>query len=503
MDRTDDLWTAIRRVLPDTEDLAMAVAAEIDEPLDDVRSSVHIGAIAINGQLGPEAVAIAAIETELARLKPTTGRRPSDRLFAADSLDELLAETQALEAAGSLDLETIVAIQRASGAIAARTDRRMVVLMHRYDVTRRLIWEHCVAAMEAGRLAPDLLGAFGRFLLLWNELTALAVTDGYRTAERDILARAVEARRGALQELLGVVAEDTLSEAHRRRVAIRHGLDPDRAYRLIAIAPRPESDPIPERPGIGEEELEVLAGRIGHLLGSTAPGAEGVGAGIRLPAVLPLMRRIAVLARDDWAGLAPRAGGARYGPRRAREGGPVQGPRTEGGPARGRGGGMGGGRLTHRSKASNPWLRPTPISSTRRASRRGSGCVAGSRIPSSSPSSACSWPIGTSPTRPSGASSARCSPTTGSARSSSRRSRPISMPVRTSPGPPGASTWRPGRSPTGSRRSRTSSVIRSTARRAGACRSRSWCTACAPSTDDAQAVGNRAAARHPAGTEPP
>ena len=37
----------------------------------------------------------------------------------------------------------------------------------------------------------------------------------------------------------------------------------------------------------------MLAGRIGHLLGSTAPGAEGVGAGIRLPAVLPLMGRIA------------------------------------------------------------------------------------------------------------------------------------------------------------------------------------------------------------------
>ena len=304
MDKTDDLWTAIRRALPDTEDLAIAVAAEIDEPLDDVRSSVHIGAIAINGQLGPEAAAAAAIEMEMARLKPATGRRPSDRLFAVDSLDDLLAKAQALEAAGSLDLETIVAIQRASGAIAARTDRRMVVLMHRYDVTRRLIWEHCVIAMEAGRLAPELLGAFGRFLLLWNELTALAVTDGYRAAERDILARAVEARRGALQELLGVAAEDSLSETHRRRVAIRHGLDPDRAYRLIAIAPHPDSDPIPERPGIGEEELEVLAGRIGHLLGSTAPGAEGVGAGIRLPAVLPLLRRIAILARDDWAGHA-------------------------------------------------------------------------------------------------------------------------------------------------------------------------------------------------------
>ena len=112
-----------------------------------------------------------------------------------------------------------------------------------------------------------------------------------------------EARRGAFQELLGVVAVDAASEARLRRVAIRYGLDPDRAYRLVAIAPRPEADPIPERPGIGEEELEVLAGRIGHLLGSAAPGAEGIGPGIRLPAVLPLLGRIAVLARDDWAGL--------------------------------------------------------------------------------------------------------------------------------------------------------------------------------------------------------
>ena len=304
MGKTDDLWTAIRHVLPDAEELAAAVAAELGEPLDDVRLSVLIGTITLNGQLGPEAAAIAAIKAELGRLESVEGTRPAGRPIAADSLDGLLAETRARETEGSLDLETIVAIQRASGAIAARTDRPMVVLLHRYAVTRRLMWEHCVAAMQAGQLDPSLLAAFGRFLLLWNELTSLAVTDGYRTAEREILARTVEARRGALQELLGVVADDAVTEARLQRVAVQHGLDPDRAYRLVAIAPRPESDPIPERPGIGEEELEVLAGRIGHLLGATASSAEGVGAGIRLPAVLPLMGRIAVLARADWAGLA-------------------------------------------------------------------------------------------------------------------------------------------------------------------------------------------------------
>ena len=303
VDQTDDLWTAIRGVLPDAAELAAAVAAELGEPLDDVHASVLIGTVALNGQLGPEAAALAAIEAELNRLQPVTGTRPPDRRFAVESLDGLLAETRALDAEGSLDLETIVAIQRASGAIAARTDRPLVVLLHRYAVTRRLIWEHCVAAMEAGRLEPGRLAAFGRFLLLWNELTSLAATDGYRTAERDILARVAEARRGALHELVGVVATDAASGARLRRLAVRHGLDPDRAYRLIAIEPWPEADPIPGRPDIGEQELEVLAGRIGHLLGSTAPGAEGIGPGIRLPAVLPLLGRIAVLARRDWAGL--------------------------------------------------------------------------------------------------------------------------------------------------------------------------------------------------------
>ena len=428
MDRTDDLWTAIRRVLPDAEELAAAVAAELGEPLDDVRLSVLIGTIALNGQLGPEAAAAAAIEAELGRLQRAKGTRPPGRPIAADSLDDLLAETRALEAEGSLDLETIVAIQRASGAIAARTDRPMVVLLHRYAVTRRLIWEHCVAAMQAGRLDPGLLAAFGRFLLLWNELTSLAVTDGYRTAERDILARAVEARRGALQELLGVVADDAATEARLRRVAVRHGLNPDRAYRLVAIAPRPESDPIPERPGIGEEELEVLAGRIGHLLGATAPGAEGVGAGIRLPAVLPLMGRIAVLAREDWAGLSRvptvldtvlggLAAAARPGPgtQRPRRGRQRPGWRS----------------AQQRSTALVRSPGRMPISWTPRAPPIGSTCVVGSRTPSSWPSSVCCSPTRTSRTRPCGASSARCSPTSGSARSSSRRSRPTSTPART------------------------------------------------------------------------
>src|SRR3954452_1466894 len=304
MDGTEDLWTAIRLVLPDAEELAKAVSADLGEPLDDVRLSVLIGTIALYGQLGPEGAAASAIGAELIRLESVQGRRPPSRLVGVESLRDLLAETRALETEGSLDLETIVAIQRTSGAIAARTDREMVVVLHRYAVTRRLMWEQCVAAFHGGRLEPGLLARFGTFLLLWNELTSLAVTEGYRAAEREILARDVEARGAALQELLGVVHDDPATKARLGRVALRHGLDPDAAYLLVAIAPILESGSMPAGSGTEEHELSVLAGRVGHLLGSTAAAAEGGGAGIRLPAVLPLMGRIAVLAGADWAGLS-------------------------------------------------------------------------------------------------------------------------------------------------------------------------------------------------------
>jgi hypothetical protein len=154
MDETDDLWVAIRRVLPDAEELAGAVATELGEPLDDVCPSVLIGTIALNGQLGPEAAAAAAIEVELGRLQPVKGTRRPARPIAVDSLDDLLAETRALEVGGSLDLETIVAIQRASGVIAARTDRPLVVMLHRYAVTRRLIWEHFEGGPEQLEIGP-------------------------------------------------------------------------------------------------------------------------------------------------------------------------------------------------------------------------------------------------------------------------------------------------------------------------------------------------------------
>src|SRR6476659_761072 len=100
MDPTDDLWTAIRAVLPGAEELAAAVAAELGAPIDDLRLSVLIGTIAIDGQLGPEGAAAAAIEKELSRLQSGTRTTPRGRRFAVETLEDLLAETQAIAGQG-------------------------------------------------------------------------------------------------------------------------------------------------------------------------------------------------------------------------------------------------------------------------------------------------------------------------------------------------------------------------------------------------------------------
>ena len=298
MRQIDDLWTAIRDVLPDGDELTAAVAAELGEAPDDVRPTVFTGVVARLSLPTSQADVAAAIEEERARVRRAKGPVPAATILPFETLDQLLAETERLEAAGLIDMPTVVAIHRTSGAIAARTDQRLVLFLARYAVIRRISFERCVAEMEAGRLEPATVTEFARLIFLWNELTSLAVTDGYRAAEREIVARDAEVRRGALQELLGVVASDAVGTARLRRVAIRHGLNPDGLYRLAAIAPAPEADPTPDRPGIGEEDLEVLARRIGHLIGSAATWAEGAGSGIRLPAVFPLHNRIAVLALD-------------------------------------------------------------------------------------------------------------------------------------------------------------------------------------------------------------
>ena len=255
----------------------------------------------------------------------------------AETLEDLLAETRELADARTLDLPAAVAVQRAAGGIAARSGMRLVLFLARLAVIRRLVWDRCVDEQRAGRLDADSLGEMGRWIFLWTEITSLVVTDGYRAAEREILARDAQARRSALEELLGVVASDALTVARLRRVATRFGLDPDGRYRLVAVAPRQEADPTPDRAGIDEGDLELLTGRIGHLLGSAAAGTEGAGAGIRLPVVLPMRGRIVLLAQAGWVGfgrITVALDGTLGGPGRSGAGTPRGGAGARHGPGR-------------------------------------------------------------------------------------------------------------------------------------------------------------------------
>ena len=330
-------WTTVRDALPDDEVLAAAVAEELDEPLEEVRPSVMTATLVrrVDASLD-DLKAVVDGERARARVRTVaTTRRGGERRVRAETLEDLLAETRKLADAGTLDLPAAVAVQRAAGGIAARSGMRLVLFLARLAVIRRLVWDRCVDEQRAGRLDADALGEMGRWIFLWTEITSLVVTDGYRAAEREILARDAQARRSALEELLGVVASDALTVARLRRVATRFGLDPDERYRLVAVAPRPEADPTPDRAGIDEGDLELLAGRIGHLLGSAAAGTEGAGAGIRLPVVLPMRGRIVLLAHAGWAGfgrVTPALDGTLGGP--ARGGQPRRGHDSAGRPAK-------------------------------------------------------------------------------------------------------------------------------------------------------------------------
>ena len=322
-----NVWTLLREAVPDDEALAVAVATELREPLDQVRPSVITATLVrkVDATLD-QLRSVVEAERARARLAPAVRRRPSGPWLRAESLEELVDETRRLSRDGRLDLQAAIAVQRTAGGIAARQGIRHVLFLARLAVIRRMVWDACVEGMHAGRLDPAGIAEMGRWIFLWTEVTSLVVTDGYRAAEREVLARDSQARRGALQELLGVIPTDTTTTARLRRVAIRFGLDPDDRYRIAVIAPRTEADPTPERQGMDLFDLEQLAGRIGHLVGSAPAGTEGAGAGIRLPTVLPMRGRIVLLAHDAWPGFArlPRALDA-----------------TLGGPTGGRGGARG------------------------------------------------------------------------------------------------------------------------------------------------------------------
>ncbi len=126
------------------------------------------------------------------------------------------------------------------------------------------MWTHGTAELSRRREPPERLVELGRWLLLWGEMSTLAISEGYRATEGELLSRDVAARRAALDELLGAIAGDVRVGRRLRRLSIRYGLDPDAAFRLVAILPGPDVDPTPDDPGIDDQDLDILARRIDH-----------------------------------------------------------------------------------------------------------------------------------------------------------------------------------------------------------------------------------------------
>ena len=246
----EDPWAAIGRLLPDGEALAAAVAAELGEPVDAVRPTVRIGMLSRRTRPGSDEEVTAAIEAERARVRTTTVPLPPARLLSALTQEELLAEATRLEEAGKLDLATIVTIQRTSGAIAARDDQRLVLILGRYGVIRRLSWEACVAEMQAGRLEPVAVAEFARFIMLWNELTSLG---GHRRLPGGGARHPRPGRGGATRRAPGA------ARGHRRRRRRHRPATPGRwsgtaSTRIVRIAwSRSRRAPrrIPSRSGRG------------------------------------------------------------------------------------------------------------------------------------------------------------------------------------------------------------------------------------------------------------
>jgi hypothetical protein len=182
---------------------------------------------------------------------------------------------------------------RARGAEAAEKGIPTERLIDRFMSTLPAVWD-VARALDP---EPAALGDLGWWLLNGADVAALAIAEGYMGTDRAVVARDASARRAFIEELLSSVSLDAAASARLRRLAIRYGLDPGGAYRLIAVSPPHHATP--------DEESHALADRLAARVDapSVADRArEGSAGGVTLPQVLARHRQIIVLSRADWPG---------------------------------------------------------------------------------------------------------------------------------------------------------------------------------------------------------
>src|SRR5689334_13701510 len=250
--------TAMREVIPSADALVGALSGDLaddhDELVARVRLAVANARVRTTGSELESAIAILQARAGGADIGDPFGPR-----VRADTYAGLADAAERAAAQGTLDLEVVLSILFESGVVAALQGRRLIRFLGLNAAIRRAMWDLGAAELERRGEPPEAFTELGRWLLLATELSSLAIGEGYRATERELLDRDASARRAALDELLGSTSTEARTTARLRRLAMRYGLDPDATYRIAAILPGPELDPTPDSPGIDEHDLELMA----------------------------------------------------------------------------------------------------------------------------------------------------------------------------------------------------------------------------------------------------
>ena len=292
----------ITAVLPDVEDVIAAVPAGLVADERHLHARVRLAFLSTHVAADADDLE-AAVEILRDRATGRTASDPFAMRIRADTYQALADIADRTLAEGRLDLSTVLALQYASGSIAATEGQRLTLFLALNAAVRRIVWMRSTAEIERQGLGQERYVELGRWLLLWTDMSSLAIGEGYRATEVDLRSRDAAARRAAIDELFGSVASEARTTARLRRLAMRYGLDPDAAYRIAAILPGPELDPTPEEPGIDDVDLDSMARRLDSRLRRPTGRAEGPDSGIRIPFAISWRGAIvAVLGPDprEW-----------------------------------------------------------------------------------------------------------------------------------------------------------------------------------------------------------
>lgn len=269
-------------VLPDIQDVVASLPRDLADDEDELLARVRLAFLNTHVTADIDDLD-AAISVLRARAAGNATANPFGPRIKAPSYQGLADAGQRALDAGRLDLATVLALQYESGSIAATQGRRLILFLGLNAAIRRAIWELGTAEIQRKGLGHEGYRELGRWLVLTTEMSSLAVGEGYRATERELLARDAAVRRAAIDELLGAVPVEGRGAARLRRLAMRFGLEPDATYRMAAILPGPDADPTPEQPGIDEADLETMARRIDQLLRRPGRNDDGASTGIRVP----------------------------------------------------------------------------------------------------------------------------------------------------------------------------------------------------------------------------